>query len=190
MGEREGEQCTLCADIIPLVSPITWPELLTLGVCWRQASVTGSQQTADKPRTARWLKHGALLRALLPWYRLRAEVHSCYTTYACLLTTLQHLCVFKLQAGDSCLLKGHVYCGGICERLKVTCWLLLMSGGGVRGSSFHWSLMSHSFTSRHWSHNLCTFCDAVVCALCCSFVCTTHYTLLNETFREPHVFEV
>lgn len=56
-GGREWEQYALCTDIIPLTSAITWTGLLTLRACWQPASVTATQQTADKCRTTKWLQH-------------------------------------------------------------------------------------------------------------------------------------
>lgn len=93
-GGREWEQCALCADIIPLTSAITWTGLLTLRACWQPASIAAAQYTADKCWTTRRLQHeGHSSQALLAWYGSRVEVHSYYTTYACLLRTGQHLCV-------------------------------------------------------------------------------------------------
>lgn len=99
--------------------------------------------------------HGALLQALLAWYGARVEVHSYYTTCACLLTSWQHLCVCLSYKQVASVTLNAMYC--ILEAFASNwrwpaglSWLLLKFSVGMwEVSSSHSRRMSHSFTLSH-----------------------------------------
>lgn len=95
--------------------------------------------------------HGAVLQALFAWYGARVEVHSYYTTYACLLTTGQHLCVclsYKLVA--SVVLNAMFIVETFVSNWRWPVglyWLILKFSVWMwEVLSLHCSWMSHSFT--------------------------------------------
>lgn len=94
----------------------------------------------------------ALLQALSAWYGARVEVHSYYTTYACLLRTWHHLCVYpSFKQVASVMLNATII---VEVDMKVTrrlvLWLLLrfsLDVGRVRLCTCSW--MNQSFTPSH-----------------------------------------
>lgn len=96
---------------------------------------------------------GALLQALSAWYGARAEVHSCYTTYACLWRTWHHLCAgptFSSRWFLACLNVPVIVVVDMKVTRRLVLWLLLRFGadvGCVCLCTRSW--MNHSFTPAH-----------------------------------------
>lgn len=89
---REGEQYSLCADIILLTRATAWT-----GLHHQLTDPPGSWTTiietkADKPLDREMVPvQKAFLQNLLTRHRTTVKGHSNYTTYACLLRTVLHL---------------------------------------------------------------------------------------------------
>lgn len=123
--------------------------LLTARKCYCH-TINCRQTTNSKTITT----HGALVQALLAWYRAGVEVHSYYITYARLLTTWQHLCVcLSYKQVASVTLNAMFIVEAFASNWRWPaglCWLLLeFSVVMWEVSSSHCGWMSHSFTLSH-----------------------------------------